>query len=103
MEDLSRGRVSRRPYRVFVHRSAQVFDVVEDQIRRPAFELFVLAASDGRYVRRDAEVLDDAVFTAVLPYRQAPEHLEAMAEMELSRMLRKMGWSIGRGNVFGLM
>lgn len=77
-------RESRRPNAVFIHRSAQIFDVAEDHIRRLAFELVVLAAPDGRYVRRDTGVHDDVVFAAVLPHRQPAEHFEAMTEMDLS-------------------
>ena len=57
---------------VFVCRTAQVFDVVENHIRGLAFEQPVLAASDGRYVRRDAGIHDDVIFAVVLPHRQAP-------------------------------
>ena len=90
-------RVSGRPDAVFVRRSAQVFDVVEDHIGRLAFELLVLAASDGRYVRRDAGVHDDVVFTPVLPHRQATEHFEAMAKMELSRNAPQNGMERWQG------
>lgn len=57
--------------------------MVEYHIRGLAFELLVLAASDGRHVRRDAGVHDDVVFAFVLPHRQAAEYFEATAEMDL--------------------
>ena len=84
MEDLLLRRISWRSDATFVRRVAKIFYVIKDHIRRLAVVLLVLAASDGRYVRRNTGIHDDVVFAPVPPHWQATEHLEPAAKMELS-------------------
>ena len=73
--------------------------MIKDHIGWHVLAMIVLAALDGRYMRRDSCIHDDVDFTPVPFHVQVGEHFEAVANMALSGNNAQRGWSVGKGNV----
>lgn len=83
MEDLFVGGISRSADLTGIYDGAHVLDVVENDICRLAVDLMVLSASDRCYVRCDAGVDYDILFTVVFVEGETSKDLEATAVMDI--------------------